>query len=65
MRDEVEPDTLYAIEIPEIKTMKDLRKVLDDSGLQYRNRTITGENRTVVFDSGSSLAENINNLKQK
>lgn len=61
--DEAEPDTLYAIEIPEIKTMEDLRKALDDVGLQYR--TIISENQVVIFDSGSSLAENINNLKQK
>ena len=61
--DEAGIDTLYAIEISEIKTMENLRKALDDVGLQYR--TIVSENKAVIFDSGSNLAENINKLKQK
>lgn len=61
--DEAGIDTLYRIEIPEIKTMENLRKALDGVGLQYR--TIISENQAVIFESGSNLAENINKLKQK
>jgi len=63
VEDKTGPDTLYAVEVPGIKTIEDLRKALDDVGLQ--NRTIISENQVVIFDPGSSLAENINNLKQK
>jgi len=61
--DKTGPDTLYQIEIPEVSTMEELRKSLDELGLQFR--TIVDNNKVVIFDPGSELTENINKLKKK